>query len=132
MPAVDLTKAKVPGLQILYVDAGYGGARAREIRTQHQIAVEVVRHPGNRNVGRWHEGQLSLFDAPKKGFVLLPKRWVIERTNAWSDRPRRMNKDHDRSPAVSTAWIRLTEARMLLRRLTAGHLEPPTWFVNTF
>jgi transposase len=113
MPAMDLAKAKVPGIQILYVDGGYAGARAEEIRTRHQIEVEVVRHPGNRNVGRWHEGQFSLFDAPK-GFVVLPKRWVIERTNAWNDRPRRMNKDHDRNLAVSTAWIWLAEGRMLL------------------
>ena len=43
---------------------------------------------------------------------------VIERTNAWNERPRRMNRDHDRNLAVSTAWIWLTEGRMLLRRLT--------------
>ena len=81
-------------------------------------------HPRNRNVGRWHEGQLSLFDDSPKGFVVLPKRWVIERTNAWNDRPRRMNKDHDRCLAVSTAWIWLTEARMLLRRIVTGPANP--------
>lgn len=117
MPAMDLAKAKVPGIKMLYVDGGYAGARAQEIRERHEIDVEIVRHPANRNVGRWHEGQLPLFDFPK-GFVVLPKRWVIERTNAWNDRPRRMNKDHDRNLAVSTAWIWLTEGRMLLRRLT--------------
>ncbi|HUU60409.1 MAG TPA: IS5 family transposase [Phycisphaerae bacterium] len=119
MPTMDLAKAKVPGIQILYVDGGYAGVRAEELRTQHQIDVEIVRHPGNRNVGRWHEGQFSLFAAPK-AFVVLPKRWVIERTNAWNDRPRRMNKDHDRNLAVSTAWIWLAEGRMLLRRLIAA------------
>lgn len=82
------------------------------------MVVEVVRHPGNRNVGRWENTQLPLFDAPPRGFVVLPKRWVVERTNAWNDRPRRMNKDHDRNLAVSTGWIWLTEARRLLRRLT--------------
>ena len=87
------------------------------------MEVEVVRQPDNRKVGRWQDGQLPLF-AILKGFVVLPKRWVIERTNAWNDRPRRMNKDHDRNLAVSTAWIWLTEGRMLLRRLTApiGHV----------
>lgn len=117
MPAMDLAKAKVPGIKMLYVDGAYAGARAEDIRKRHDIDVEVVRHPGNRNVGRWHEGQLTLFDIPK-GFVVLPKRWVIERTNAWNERPRRMNRDHDRNLAVSTAWIWLTEGRMLLRRLT--------------
>lgn len=117
MPAMDLAKAKVLGIEMLYVDGGYAGAHAEEIRVKHQMEVEVVRHPRNRNVGRWHQGQLPLFEVPK-GFVVLPRRWVVERTNAWTDRPRRMAKDHDRNLAVSTAWIWLTEGRMLLRRLT--------------
>jgi putative transposase len=116
LPVVDRAMAKVPGIEQLYVDGGYGGTCAQQLRTQHGLDVRVVRHPGNRNVGRWHEGQLSLFETPT-GFVVLPKRWVIERTNAWNERPRRMNRDHDRNLAVSTAWIWLTEARMLLRRL---------------
>jgi transposase len=119
LPAMELAKAKVPGIQKLYVDGGYAGRQAREIRQRHNIDVEIVRHPANRNVGRWHEGQLALFNM-KSGFVILPKRWVIERTNAWNDRPRRMNKDHDRNLAVSTAWIWLAEGRRLLRRLTAS------------
>lgn len=117
LPAVNLAKTKAPGIKMLYVDGGYAGGRAEDIRQQCQIAVEVVRHPANRKIGRWQEGQLPLFNI-LKGFVVLPKRWVIERTNAWNDRPRRMNKDHDRNLAVSTAWIWLTEGRMLLRRLT--------------
>jgi putative transposase len=119
MPSVDLAIQKVPGIRMVYVDGGYAGTRVREIRETYDIDVEVVRHPGNRTVGRWHEGQLPLFDDPSTGFVVLPKRWVIERTNAWNDRPRRMNKDHDRNLAVSTGWIWLAEGRRLLRRLSA-------------
>lgn len=119
VPVMDLAKAKVPSLQKLYVDSSYAGGVAETIRDRHQIQVEVVRHPGNRNVGGpWYEGQIPLFEIPA-GFTVLPKRWVIERTNAWNDRPRRMNKDHDRVLAVSTAWIWLTEGRILLRRLTS-------------
>ena len=119
LPAMDLAMAKAPGIQMLYVDAGYAGRRTQELRERHQIQVEVVRHPANRKVGRWQQGQLPLFDL-LKGFVVLPKRWVIERTNAWNERPRRMNRDHDRLLSVSTAWVWLTEGRMLLRRLTAA------------
>lgn len=119
LPAMDRAIAKVPGIQMLYVDGGYAGMRAQELRERHHIQVQVVRHPANRKVGRWQQGQLPLFDV-MKGFVVLPKRWVIERTNAWNDRPRRMNKDHDRNLSVSTAWVWLTEGRMLLRRLTAA------------
>jgi transposase len=77
---------------------------ARELRHRHGIEVEIVRHPGNRNVRRWHEAQFPLFPDPE-GFVVLPKRWIIERTNAWNDRPRRLVRDHDRNRDVSTGWI---------------------------
>jgi transposase len=117
-PAVALAKAKVPGVAKLYVDGGYGGECANGLREKHGLDVEVVRHPANRNVGRWTDGQLPLFEIPR-GFVVLPKRWVVERTHAWNDRSRRLAKDHDRNLAVSAAWIWLAEARMLLRRVVA-------------
>lgn len=118
LPAMELAKAKAPGIRMLYVDSGYEGKRANELRLHHNIEVEIVRHPAHRRATLWKDPQLPLWSIPK-GFVVLPKRWVIERTNAWNDRPRRMNKDHDRNLSVSTAWIWLTEARMLLRRLAA-------------
>jgi len=117
LPTVNLALQKVPGIKKLYVDGGYAGRATADLRTHHAIQVEVVRHPGNRNVGRWHQGQIPLWDDAPAGFVVLPKRWIIERTNAWNDRPRRMNKDHDRNLAVSTGWIWLAEGRRLLRRV---------------
>jgi transposase len=118
LPAMDLGMAKAPSIKLLYVDSAYAGTCAQELQQRHQIEVQVIRHPANRKVGHWQQQQLPLFDRVK-GFVVLPKRWVIERTNAWTERPRRMNKDHDRDLSVSRAWIWLTEGRMLLRRLTA-------------
>ena len=81
--------------------------------------MEVVRHPANRNVGRWIPDQGELFPvlADSKGFVVLPKRWVVERTHAWYELCRRLI--HDRLLSVSEAWAWLTAARMLARRLTA-------------
>lgn len=116
LPAVDRAKEKVPGLQKLWADSAYAGTKARELRQHHELDVEIVRRSDDRNVGRWHENQMPLFPQ-ERGFVVLPKRWVIERTNAWNDRPRRMNKDHDRNLDVSAAWIWLAEGRRLLRRL---------------
>lgn len=121
MPVLDLAKAKVPGIKKLWVDSGYAGQRARQMRENYDLEVEVVRHPASRSLGRWHQGQIPLWEMPK-GFVVLPKRWIIERTNAWNLRPRRMNKDHDRSLAVATGWIWLAEGRRLLRRLTTADL----------
>jgi transposase len=118
LPAMELATAKVPGIERVYVDGGYAGKRAQEIRDRLDLDVHVVRHPGNRNVGRWHhEDQIPLFD-DTAGFVVLPKRWVVERTNAWNERPRRMTRDHDRRLDVSTGWIWLADGRRLLRRLT--------------
>ncbi len=118
VPAMELAKKKVPGIKVVFVDGGYAGKQAQAVEAQHQIRVEVVRHPGNRNVGRWHQGQLPLFNLPR-GFVLQKKRWVIERTNGWNLRSRRLTMDHDRNLEVSTAWIWLADARRLLRRLVA-------------
>jgi transposase len=116
---VGRAKAKYPTLEKVFLDSGYAGACQEQIRTVHNVDADVVRHPANRNVGRWSEGQLDLFDPPSRGFVVQPKRWVVERTNAWNLRPRRLVMDHDRDPAVTEAWIWLAEARRLLRRLCA-------------
>jgi transposase len=115
-PLLQLAKAKAPTIRKVYVDAGYAGKATAQLRRDHDVDVEVVRHPGNRNVGVWQPAQMPLWE-PAATFTVLPKRWVIERTNAWNDRPRRMNKDHDRNLTVSEAWIWLAEARRLLRRL---------------
>lgn len=118
LPVMDLAKAKVPGITTLYVDSAYAGHCAEEVRNRHQIDVEIVRQPRSIWAQRNDDGQLPLFEVPL-GFAVLPRRWVVERTNAWTDRPRRMNKDHDRSFDVSAGWVWLTEARMLLRRIAS-------------
>jgi len=113
--------SKYPSLQTLFVDGGYAGQCARTLAEAHQINVDVVRHPANRNVGRWrHAEQGELFTVPanSNGFVPLPKRWVVERTHGWNERARRLIMHHDRRSDVSEAWVWLTGARMLARRLT--------------
>jgi hypothetical protein len=100
------------------VDGAYAGGCAQLLRATHGLDVEVVRHPGNHNVGQWHIDQTDLFDAaPRTGFVVLPKRWVVERTHAWAERSRRLIMHHDRAVPIAVAWVWLTEARMLARRL---------------
>ena len=88
---------------------------------RRRFSVDVVRHPANKQTGRWHvSGQDDLFtiQSDAKGFVVLAKGWVVERTQAWNKRARRLIMHHDRLPGVSEAWVWLTEARMLMRRLT--------------
>jgi putative transposase len=115
-PVVKLAVAKHPTLKKLYVDAGSGGQCAPSLRTQYQLDVQVVRRPGA--AGTWSDAQLPLFVTEAKPFPILPRRWVVERTHSWVERPRRLSKDYDRRLDVATSWIWLAETRILLRRLS--------------
>lgn len=120
-PVVASALSKYPSVQTLFVDGGYAGQCAQTVSQCHGIQVDVVRHPANRNVGRWTDArQADLFtvQADANGFVVLAKRWVVERTHAWNERARRLVMHHDRLADVAETWVWLTEARMLLRRLT--------------
>lgn len=114
-PLVGRAVEKYPSLKKAFVDSGYAGRCADQIRAQHGIDVEVVRRPSA--AGAWTDKQLALFAIPARPFEILPKRWVVERTHSWVERPRRMAKDHDRRLDVAESWIWFTEARLLLRRL---------------
>jgi transposase len=118
-PVVAQAMAKVPGLQRLYADAAYGGRCVQGIVAAHPtLAVEIVRHPGNRTTGTWSDPQQSLWPQPARaGFVLQAKRWVVERTHAWNERARRLIAHHDRSTWAPVAWVWLAEARILATRL---------------
>jgi transposase len=110
---------KIPRLEKLYTDGAYGGKCGHDIEQAHHIRVEVVRRPGNGTIGTLHDPttmpeQASVVNA---GFVILPKRWVVERTHVWTERWRRTIMHHDRKLDVSAAWVWLAEARMLLNRL---------------
>lgn len=111
--------SKAPGLEKLYTDGAYGGKCARDIEQLHHIRVEVVRRPDNGMTGTLHDPTRTSEPVaqPKAGFVVQPKRWVVERTHAWTERWRRTVMHHDRKLDISAAWVWLAEARMLLNRL---------------
>ncbi len=110
--------AKIKGLEKLYADGAYGGKHAVAIEQAHGIAVEIVRHPGNRSTGTWQDAQQPLWpEIVPKGFVVQAKRWVVERTHAWNERARRLMAHHDRSNWAPLAWVWLAEARILATRL---------------
>jgi len=50
-------------------------------------------------------------------FVLLPKRWVVERTFAWLGKCRRLSKDYEQSPLVSETWVYISMIHLMLHRL---------------
>jgi transposase len=115
-PVVKRAVEKYPTLQKLYVDSAYSGGCAQRLRTEYALDVEVVRRPGC--AGPWSDSQLALFPTQVSPFPILPRRWVVERTHSWIERPRRLSKDYDRRLDVSTSWIWLAETRILLRRVS--------------
>jgi transposase len=74
-------------VEIAYVDQGYTGDNAAEQASDHGIRLEVVKHT-----------------EAKKGFVLLPRRWVVERTFGWLGRFRRLTRDYERLAKVLEGW----------------------------
>lgn len=111
--------SKSPRLDKLYTDGAYGGKCAHAIEQAHRIRVAVVRHPANGTTGTLHDPKTTPEDVAgvNAGFMVLPMRWVVERTHAWTERWRRTVMHHDRKLEVSAAWVWLAEARMLLNRL---------------
>jgi transposase len=115
--AVAQACSKYPTIEKLFADAAYAGQCAERLEHDLGISVEVVRRPNAR--GEWDHPQQSLWPTTG-GFVVLPKRWVVERTHAWLERGRRLVMHHDRSAHHSVAWVWLSQATMLLRRLAVG------------
>jgi transposase len=54
---------------------------------------------------------------PPKGFQVLPRRWVVDRTFSWTDHNRRMSKDYERLLETSEAFIYVAMSRLMARRL---------------
>jgi putative transposase len=67
-----------------------------------------------------HGWNLEVVERPpgQKGFVTLPRRWVVERTFAWLGLCRRLSKDYEVLPESSEAWVKLAMIGLMLRRLT--------------
>ncbi len=92
----------VPTVCRLFADGGYAGPKLRE-RPEGMGLPDVIR----------------IVEKPKnvKGFTVLYRRWVVERTFAWMGRCRRLSKDYERLSENSLAWAQLAACRFLLRRV---------------
>jgi putative transposase len=87
-------------LHKVWADQGYTGDWADWLRQEYGIELEVV-----------------LKAADQKGFVVLPRRWVVERSIAWYGRGRRFAKDYEHRPEYSESWIYIGSIHLLLQRL---------------
>jgi transposase len=87
-------------VEVAFVDQGYTGEAAATAAAAGGLRLEVVKHT-----------------EAKKGFVLLPRRWVVERSFAWLGRSRRLARDYERLPEVLAGWHWLAFLTVLLPRL---------------
>jgi putative transposase len=91
-----------PRLRKVWADQGYKAHFVAWALAVGGWAVEIVTRP---------EGT--------RGFAVLPRRWVVERTFAWLGRSRRLSKDYEGLPETSEAWIRVAMIHLMLKRLAA-------------
>lgn len=86
----------------LFADSGYGGAKLQEVLNDLGVSelIEIIPKPKGA-----------------KGFTVLSRRWVVERTFAWMGRCRRLAKDVERTVASSLAWVKLAGCRFMMRRV---------------
>ena len=77
--------------------------------------------------------ELEIVSRPpgSKGFILLPRRWVVERTFAWLGRYRRQSKDYERLTASSESMLRVSAIHIMLRRLKPNLSGPPFKYRRT-
>jgi len=90
-------------LRKVWADGGYAGALGewvRALRPRRRVALEVVKRPSDA-----------------VGFVVLPRRWVVERTFAWLGRCRRLSKDYEALPESEEAWIFTAMTQLMTCRL---------------
>ena len=90
-----------PWLRHLFADGGYAGEKLTDALS---------------DLGTWTIEIVKRSDAAK-GFVVLPRRWVVERTLAWLGRCRRLSKDFEATIASAEAWILVASIRFMLRRM---------------
>src|SRR3954465_15424279 len=94
--------ARYPFLVKLYAEGGYQGPQFRRAikKILRRVNLEIVKRSDQA-----------------KGFVVLPKRWIVERTIAWLNRCRRLAKDWENLNCKALAFLRLASIRLMLRRL---------------
>lgn len=100
--AEDVQSVTGETVMLAYVDQGYTGEAAAAAAAEHGIALEVVNLP-----------------EAKRGFVLLPRRWVVERTFAWTARFRRLPRDYERLPTTLAGLHFIAVATLMLLRVAS-------------
>ena len=99
-------RRRYSSLSLIWADGGYAGQlvkRVAKLRRPTPLRLEIVKRTDDM-----------------KGFVVLPRRWVVERTFAWLGRHRRLSKDYEQLVLHSTALIYIAMLGLMLRRVASA------------
>jgi transposase len=99
---------------VLYVVVGGAGKKLRRIWVDGSYRGQLLDWVAER-FRFWLQPVLR--PEEQKGFVLLARRWVVERTFAWFGHYRRLSKDYERQESTSETMVRIAMIRLMLRRL---------------
>jgi len=83
------------------VDGAYTGEAVARVSKEASLAVTLVKR------------------LDTKGFTLIPKRWIVERSFGWLNRDRRLSKDYERNPRSSETWIQISFIHTMIKRLAS-------------
>lgn len=107
VPLLERLRAAHRRISLVWADGGYTGILTDWTREELRLTLEIVKRS----------------DEPR--FVVLPRRWVVERTWAWLMRSRRLARDYETLPATSEAMILWSMTMLMSRRLTRGRAIAP-------
>jgi Transposase and inactivated derivatives len=97
-------RSRWPWLRHVFADGGYAGDKLRDaLEGQGDWTLEIIKRSDTA-----------------KGFEVLPRRWVVERTFAWLNRNRRLAKDFEKTIASATAWLLVASVQIVIRRLATS------------
>ncbi len=104
-----------PRIRHLWLDAGYNGKEKGKDWVEKVLGwgAEIVKRPR-----RWVRVPTGQEPPPyPEGFIVLPRRWVVERSFSWTGQNRRMSKDYERVPQTGEAFMYVAMTRLMVRRL---------------
>ena len=98
-------KRKSPWVEVCFADGGYSGDETHRAAFEaSRIELQIVKRT----------------DKEIKGFKIIPKRWIVERTFGWLNRARRLSKDFEATIESALAWFHTAMELLLIRRLARG------------
>jgi putative transposase len=118
-------KGQYPRLELLWGDKGYDSHPLEEwAEAELEAKLEIVKHPWDGQRKQWvdPDEKTEQIERPS-GFVILPRRWVVERTFAWAENYRRLSKDYEYKAETSETMFRCAMIHLMARRLSRVRSE---------